>query len=185
MAEEWVRDYQLAKQKACERLGFDHRCTPLPANREIEAALATRLRLFRGASITDTLQSARLRAAETMRLFERFQPRLVGALLRGNITQNTPIELHLFADHPDEVVFHIRRHRIHCQAFDRRVRFAGKRFVQIPGFRFDVEYGTVELLTFPSKQIREAPICPVEGRPMRRANLRAVEELLRPGGAAS
>ncbi len=67
MAEEWVRDYQLAKQKACERLGFDHRCTPLPANREIEAALATRLRLFRGASITDTLQSARLRAAETMR----------------------------------------------------------------------------------------------------------------------
>ncbi len=180
MAEEWVRDYQLAKQKACERLGLDHRCTPLPANREIEVALATRLRLFRGAVVKGALHSARTKAVEIMRLFAPFQPRLVGALLRGNITHSTPIELHLFAESPDEVAQHIRHHHIPCRAFDRRVRFAGRRFVQVPGFRFDADDGTVELLTFSSKQLREAPICPVEGRPMRRASLRAVEQLLRP-----
>ncbi len=178
MVEESVRNYQVAKHKACMRLGYDHRRTPLPTNREIESAFATRLRLFRGKSLTDKLRCGRQRAAEIMCLFAAFQPRLVGALLRGNVTDDTPVELHLFADNPEEVVDHLDQNQIPCQTFDKRVRFAGNRFVQIPGFRFSVDHGMVELLIFNRKQLREAPICPVDGRPMKRANLSAVESLV-------
>ena len=113
-----------------------------------------------------------------MRLFTPFQPRLVGALLRGNVTDDTPIELHLFADNPEEVVDHLDQNQIPCQTFDKRVRFAGNRFIQVPGFRFSVDRGMVELLTFNKKQLREAPICPVDGRPMKRATLNTVESLV-------
>ncbi len=178
MVEESVRNYQVAKQKACMRLGYDHRSTPLPNNREIEFAFAARLRLFRGKSLMEKLRCDRQKAAELMRLFAPFQPRLVGALLRGNVTDDTPIELHLFADSPEELVEHLDRNNIPCQTFDKRVRFAGNRFVKVPGFRFSVDQGMVELLTFNRKQIREAPICPVDGRPMKRASMSAVEELV-------
>jgi hypothetical protein len=178
MAEESVRNYQVAKHKACMRLGYDHRRTPLPTNREIESAFAARLRLFRGKSLIERLRCSRQRAAEIMRLFTPFQPRLVGALLRGNVTDDTPIELHLFADNPEEVVDHLDQNQIPCQTFDKRVRFAGNRFIQVPGFRFSVDHGMVELLTFNRKQLREAPICPVDGRPMKRATLSTVESLV-------
>lgn len=177
MAEESVRNYQIAKHKACVRLGYDHRRTPLPTNREIESAFATRLRLFRGDSLIRRLRCGRQRAAEIMRLFAPFQPRLVGALLRGNVTDDTPIELHIFADNPEEIVDHLHHNQIPCQTFDKRVRFSGNRYVQIPGFRFSVDHDMVELLTFNTKQLREAPICPVDGRPMKRASLSAVESL--------
>ena len=56
MVDEAVRDYHSAKHKACDRLGLDVRSTPLPTNREIESAVALRLRLFRGHSLADDLQ---------------------------------------------------------------------------------------------------------------------------------
>ncbi len=178
MVDESVRNFQAAKHKACIRLGYDQRRTPLPTNREIESAFASRLRLFRGRSVTESLCCGRRAAAEIMRLFAPFQPRLVGAMLRGNVTADTPIELHLFADNPEDVVDFLRQNQIPWKTFDKRVRFAGKRFTRIPGFRFSADQSMVELLAFNVKQLREAPICPVDGRPMQRANLRAVEDLL-------
>ncbi len=177
MDEEAVRDYRVAKLKACERLGLDLRRTPLPANREIDSALLARIRLFRGRWLAEELGRVHQKAAELMRLFLPFEPRLVGALLRGSITKHTPIELHLFADNPEDVVRHLAHHHIPSEIFDRRVRFAGKRYRLIPGFRFRAEDRIVEILSFTLKQLREAPLCPVEGRPMQRANINAVEAL--------
>jgi len=178
MADESVRDFQLAKHKACEHLGLNHRRTPLPTNREIESAVLTRLRLFSGQSLADSLREIRRQATELMHLFAAFRPRLVGALLRGNITLDTRIELHMFAENPEDVADHLDRNNIPCQVFDKRVRFAGNRFVRIPGFRFSFGEKFVELLIFSTKQLREAPICPIEGKPMRRANLREVETMV-------
>ncbi len=178
MAEQGVRDFQAAKEKAVERLGICKRKTALPTNQEVEDALAGRLRLFSATALAERWQRLLRVAADVMLLLESFNPRLVGALLRGSVTERAPVELHVFADTPEEVVEQLVWHGFRPSAFDKRVRFPPKRYVQVPGFRFELETDPVEVLAFARKEIRQAPLCPVAGRPMTRARLSRVQELL-------
>src|SRR5579863_4369757 len=77
MSEEGVRDFLFAKRKAAERLGFDPRSLHLPTNLEVEEALAARQRLFQAESQPGHLRHLRQTAREALRLFARFNPRLV------------------------------------------------------------------------------------------------------------
>jgi len=177
MTEDGVRDFHLAKRKACDRLDLrDQR--HWPSNAEIEAAVAARLRLF-SADQRAELHGQRARiAAEAMRLMEKFRPRAVGAVLTGNITASTPVELHVFAEMMEDVPLHLESLRIPCEQFDRRVRFGGKqRYSECPGVRFRVEDVGIEMLIFPLEGLREAPLSQVDGRPMRRAPLAEIEAL--------
>ena len=47
-----------------------------------------------------------------------------------------------------------------------------------PGVRFHVDEHSIEATVFPADGIRQAPVSPVDGRPMRRANAFEVEALL-------
>ena len=47
-----------------------------------------------------------------------------------------------------------------------------------PGVRFEMEEQPIEATVFPTDGIRQAPVSPVDGRPMRRANTIEVEALL-------
>ena len=58
IAEEDVADYQLAKQKACRRLGFSEK-TALPRNTEVEQALVGRQNLFASTQHTEVLEHLR------------------------------------------------------------------------------------------------------------------------------
>ena len=46
------------------------------------------------------------------------------------------------------------------------------------GFQFEYENTTVEATVFPVDGIRQAPISPINGKPMRRADVNAVRQLL-------
>ncbi len=178
MAEQGIRDFQTAKQKACERLGVPSNLAPLPSNQEIEQAVTTRLRLFTGADFAARLQQRLNIAVEAMVFLAEFEPRLVGALARGVATERTPVELHVFADTSEDIAWLLAAHRIPCEPFDKRVRFARSRNVTIPAFRYAVDDTMVEVIAFPPNGIRQAPICPVEGRPMRRSAVKRVHEML-------
>jgi hypothetical protein len=177
VVEEGVRDYQTAKRKAIARLNLPSDKN-LPGNDEIEAAVAEYLRLFRGARRDSDLKRLRGIALEAMDVLARFEPRLVGAVLSGNVTADTPIQFHVTADTPEEVGLWLHDRRIPFEQGERRVRFGGERQETVPRFRFSADGVTIELCVFAREDARESPLSPVDGRPMKRANRREVERLL-------
>lgn len=177
MVEHGITDYHFAKKKAVQRLGLSPRRTELPSNRELAEAMRVRLRLFDGAGLNERYRTRLGRAVEIMALLDEFRPRLVGPLLEGIATQHGAVELHLFCDAPESVMLRLQDMQVPHQPFDKRVRFPSDHYEQIPGFSFEWKSSTVDVLVFKYRRIRQAPLCPVEGRPMRRASADRVLEL--------
>ncbi|HET6655055.1 MAG TPA: hypothetical protein VFH57_02305, partial [Gammaproteobacteria bacterium] len=122
LAEEGVRDFLLAKRKATERLGLDARSRRLPTNREIEDALAEHHRLFNADTHEQHLRELREGACRAMRLLTPFSPRLVGGVLSGLAGEHAPVQLHLFADAPEQVAIHLMNRQIPYELDERRLK---------------------------------------------------------------
>ena len=174
--EEGVRDYGLAKRKAADHLGMTGR-REMPANTEIENAVLERNRLFASAE-TQREYRDRLRAATlVMDRLASLEPRLVGPLLLGILEPQPVINLHGFAETVEEVIFLLGDMGIQCRSGDRHYR--GGNGMRVPFLSFRGPDGLdVELTVFPANGIRQAPPSPVDGRPMRRLGLAAVQELI-------
>jgi hypothetical protein len=180
MAEHGVQDFLVAKRKAAERLGVDDGAAVLPKNREIELALAEYQRLFGGESHAQSLSAQRRAALSAMRRLSEFEPRLVGAVLTGTATAHSDVQLHLFADRAESVTLKLIDAGIAHEITERRVKLDAERVRPFPGVRFSVGDQPIEATVFPADGIRQAPVSPVDGRPMRRANAFEVEALLDP-----
>jgi len=179
MVEHGITDYRFAKNKAVQRLGLSPRRTELPSNRELAEAMRVRLRLFDGDGLNERYRTRLERAVEMMDLLDEFRPRLVGPLLEGIATQHGAVQLHLFSDAPESVMLRLQDMDLPHRPFDRRVRFPSDQFAQIPGFSFEWKNSAFDVLVFKYHHIRQAPLCPVEGRPMRRVSAERVLELRR------
>jgi hypothetical protein len=176
MAEHGIQDYLVAKRKAAERYGVADGAA-LPKNTEIEAALASYQRLFGGEDHARSLKAQRRVAVQAMELLAQFEPRLVGAVLTGTATGYADIQLHLFSDSAESVYMHLMDRRYEYEVFERKVRMTAERQVAVPSVRFELGDETVEAVVFPRDGIRQAPVSPVDGRPMRRAGLEEVSRL--------
>lgn len=177
MREQGIRDFLLAKRKAADRLGITDR-TALPANQEIAAALAAQQRLFGGTAHHDNLRALREVALRAMTLVEQFHPRLVGPVLAGTATPHTDISLHVFAETAEDVAFMLIERGIRYRTADRRARLASGEHASYPSFEFEVDEVTVEATVFPANGLRQSPLCPVSGGPMRRARREDLVEIL-------
>jgi hypothetical protein len=176
MAEHGIQDYLVAKRKAAERYGVVEGSF-LPKNVEIEAALAAHQRLFAGDKHTNSLEQQRRIALQAMQLLAKFEPRLVGAVLNGTATEFTDIQLHVFSDSPEAIYLHLMERRYEYEVFERKLRMTPDRQISVPSVRFAMGDETVEAFVFPTDGIRQAPISPVDGKPMRRAGLIEVRDL--------
>lgn len=181
MAEEGVSDFQTAKRKAAARLGLPE-TKHLPGNDEVNAALQDYLRLFHGGHLTQSVSRLRQLAAEAMQFLSKFDPRLVGSVLSGTVTSASEIELHLTADTPEEIGFWLQEHGIPYEQGNRRLRFGGDRQETFPAYRFTADDVPIELCVLDRREARETPLSPVDGKPMKRANLRELENLMRDAG---
>jgi hypothetical protein len=177
MREQGVRDFLLAKRKAADRLGVVDR-NALPANQEISAALAAQQRLFGGSEHEDNLRALREVALRAMSLLERFHPRLVGPVLAGTATPHSDVSLHVFAATPEDIAFLLIERGIRYRTGDRRVRMANGEHASYPSFEFESGEVAIEATVFPEHGLREAPLCPISGGPMRRARRDEIEALL-------
>ena len=177
MAEHGIRDFLIAKRKAAGRFGVTDGAV-LPKNTEIEMALVEYQRLFGGDSHTESLHAQRSAALHAMRQLSGFEPRLVGAVLSGTATAHSDVQLHLFAESPESVTMWLMDQGIRHEVTSRRVRMNAERVLEYPGVRFDVDAQAIEATVFPTDGIRQAPVSPVDGRPMRRADLADLEALL-------
>jgi hypothetical protein len=176
IADEGIRDYQHAKRKAGDRLGFsDSRW--LPSNQEIETALSERLKLFHGDETRRRVGEQLARATDAMTWLAAFAPRLTGTLLKGYTTETAVAELHLFARTEEDVSVFLIDNDIEHELYDKRIRFGGNRYKKHMGIRIDTDTIQIDAVVFPVEGLREAPLSPVDGQPMERANLEQVRAL--------
>ena len=180
MFEHGVDDYGAAKRKAAERLGAAEHAV-LPRNSEIDAALAEYQRLFAADTHAATLAGQRRAALAAMQLLAEFEPRLVGPVLSGTATPHQEITLHLFSDSAEAVTLRLLDGCIRYRVAEHRMKMNAERVLACPALQFSVAEFVVAATVFPRDGIRQAPLSPTDGRPMRRAAAGEVQGLLDAG----
>ena len=182
MAEHGIQDFRAAKRKAAERFGVAEEGS-LPSNAEVEASLLEYQRLFAADTHGVTLRAQRGVALRAMRSLAAFTPRLVGPVLTGTATPHNDVQLHLFADRPEAVALNLLDHGVGHDVGEHRLRIDAERFQVFPSVQFEIDAQMIDATVFPVDGIRQAPISPVDGRPMRRADASELEALLAEGGS--
>ena len=177
MIEQGVRDFAAAKRKAAERLGL-HTQGALPSNSMVEERLAARQRIFEPDEHLDRLLLLRQTALVVMDCLAEYEPRLVGHVLAGTATLNSVIELHVFSDAPENVGATLERQGWDARTLERRNRLTKGASARIPAVRFMVDGQEVLVEIYAEDGIRQAPLSPIDQRPMKRAPRKAVLALL-------
>lgn len=170
------RDFHLAKQKAAQQLGATD-TKSLPSNHEIESALIEYQRIFRANTQPEELKRLRNIAIEAMKFLRDFHPRLVGSVLSGTADAHSVIRLHLFAETVESVGFYLLDNQIPNKLSQRRLKIGTDQYENYSAYEFMVDEAAVELIIFLPRQ-KQAPLSPVDGKPMKRANLDEVIKLL-------
>ena len=177
MSEGGIRDFHQAKRKAAERLGI-HDDQALPRNSEIQEALREHQRLFHGESQPELLRARREAAEQAMGFFAPFQPRRVGAVLEGTADAHSAVCLHLYSDEPAAVARFLVDHQIPFEQRSRQLRMDRTRSLEAPVFLFSAEGTPFDLTVLPHAALRQAPLDRLAERPMQRASLAALRELI-------
>ena len=177
MAEGGIRDFHQAKLKAAARLGF-HDDASLPRNREIEEALREYQRLFLGESQGQALRQRREAALRALEFLAPFEPRLVGPVLDGTADAASPVSLHAYTDDADAVARFLDEHGIPAEARERQLRLDRERRADLPVWIFSAEDLAFDITVLPLHALRQAPLSSVDERPMRRASLAKLRQLL-------
>ncbi|HET6553705.1 MAG TPA: hypothetical protein VFG49_09225 [Dyella sp.] len=177
MSEHGIRDFHHAKIKAAERLGILD-AQALPRNNEIEDALREHQRIFHADSQPQLLQERREAAAEAMRFLEHFEPRLVGAVLDGTADAHSAVCLHVFSDTPESVVLFLQERGVPLTQQTRKLRIKRDEQNEYPVLLFAADGLPFDITVLPHDSLRQPPLDRIDEKPMRRASLAAVEELL-------
>lgn len=181
MSEHGIRDFHHAKVKAAERLGILD-AQALPRNNEIEQALREHQRIFHADTQPQLLQQRREAAAEAMRFLERFEPRLVGAVLDGTADSHSAVCLHVFSESAETVVLFLQERGVPLTQQTRRLRTTRDEQAEYPVLLFAADGLPFDITVLPLDSLRQPPLDRIDEKPMRRAALAAVEELLATSG---
>jgi hypothetical protein len=177
LAETGSRDFYAAKRKAALHLGATD-TRNMPSNAEIDQALREYQRLFRAEAQPAALQELRTRALQAMEFFTDFKPKLVGSVLDGSADIHSPVVLHVFPSRLEDIDLFLLEHHIPYEQGERRVRFSSDQTITLPVLRFYADETRVELVVFVQDGPHQPPLSPVDGRPMQRASLNRVREML-------
>jgi hypothetical protein len=99
-------------------------------------------------------------------------------VLTGTATPHQEISLHVFSDSAEAVSLKLIDDRIQYKVAEHRVRMNADRVLQVPAVQFSVYDFPVDATVFPRDGIRQSPLSPTDGRPMRRAALDEVRALV-------
>ena len=177
IATEGQHNYHAAKKKAAERIGVSERLA-LPSNIEVKDALRRYQDLYGGLAHVENVERLRRTAVAAMQTLERFQPRLVGAVLDGTADSHSRIALHVFAESVESVVMFFQERGIPFSQEQRQIRWYTGEHRTVPLIVSELGGQAVELAVFEELHLRQAPPSPIDGKPQRRAALHEVEHLL-------
>lgn len=177
MSESGIRDFHQAKLKAAERLGIQDDKS-LPRNSEVQDALREYQRLFLPDSQPQLLRERRAAAEQAMEFFAPFDPRLVGSVLEGTADAHSAVCLHLFSDDIEALPQFLSEQRIPFEQRTRQLRVDRERSIEAQVYVFAAEGTPVDLTVLPRQMLRQAPLDRIDERPMQRASLAALRELI-------
>lgn len=177
MYERRETEYFRAKQKAAQHV---HRGwvkpADLPSNAEIRDEIQALARMHEGEARHQHLRDMRLEALRLMRLLERYRPRLIGSVLTGHIRQGSDIDLHLFADGLDGILAVLDNEAMVYDVERKRVRKQEEEHTYTHVHIHD-RY-PFELTIYPSNQVHHIFKSSITGKPIERASIKELEELL-------
>ena len=185
MAEEGISDYGYAKKKAGRQLGITE-ASSLPTNAEIAEEVKIYQALFLGDEQPEQLKLLRIDALTTMKMLERFNPHLTGAVLDGTAGRYADTHLHLFADSLKDVEMFLLNKQIPFETNEKsyRVMNDGKRDKKsshrktVPVFSLDGPNGLIKLSVFEFDDMRVATKSAIDGANTERLNIAGLVALL-------
>ena len=176
ISEHGIKDFLMAKQKAANSLGIIDKHV-MPSNVDIEQALLEYQRLFHAESQPQRLKALRQTAIKAMHLLERYEPRLVGSVQRGTAGEYSDVNLHLFSDTPELFGQFLNEHTIPYEQSEKRLRLTKDKYELYPSYSFIAGDVPIDIVVFPISSQRQAPLSPVDGKPMKRDDVTKVESL--------
>lgn len=177
MDEQGVSDFDRARRKAAERTGILDR-RRWPSNETIQEALLVQRRIFSRESRTRASRRLRKAALQAMLSLRAFNPRLIGPVLLGSAHPEQGVQICLYAECSEEVMFALIDRRIPWQEGERLLRYRGGDRRAHPTFRFMAGQTPIELIVLPPQALRNPPLDPVTERPERGADIAELERLL-------
>lgn len=176
MAEDGVDDFGYAKRKAARQAGARD-AKAMPDNQEIEQALAAYRALYQPQEHPPLLLQLREQALTVMRMLARFNPHLTGSVLSGVAGRHSDIDLQLFAESAKEVEIFLLNEGVRYRASQARVYLNNDERI-VPGFSFEHAAIEVRLTVFDARDLRHNIRTTPAGRPLERAPIATVEELI-------
>lgn len=188
MFEEGISDYARAKRKAIKAMGITQDA-PLPTNGEIDAALREYHALYADETDAAHLLELRQAALHTMRLLQKFQPFLTGAVMEGTAGPHADTEIHVFAESAKEMEIYLLNQNIPYRLDEQQYRMSDRPSKQkhellrkrVPVVLVETRYGTQRISIFEADDLRTAPRKHGEKAGIHRMTLAQVETLLNPG----
>lgn len=187
MYEEGVREYRDAKRKAARRFGSEKTLclgSHLPSNAEIHGELRRLIGIYEEEVQRKRLSRLRRGALRLMEMLAPFKPRLVGSVLTGAVTEQSDIDLHLFADSPEEVEEFLRGKGIPYELEVVTIRHGGE-FFDYPHIYLEDDGVVVDCTVYPLGDIHRIPKSSITGRPMERATAKKLKKIIADGGDAA
>src|SRR5690242_13007350 len=177
MYERIESEYFTAKRKAAKRLCRGAaKPEDLPSNAEIRDQIQVFARIHEGDKRTQHLRDMRLEALRMMRLLRPFRPRLIGSVMTGHVRKGSDIDLHVFSDSPTLVADLLEQTGCQYDLERKQVVKHGEArvFTHIHVYdRFNFE-----LTVYPEDKAHYVFKSSVTGKPIERASVRELEELL-------
>lgn len=185
MFEEGISDYARAKRKAIKAMGITQDA-PLPTNSEIDAALREYHALYADETDAAHLLELRQAAVHTMRLLQKFQPYLTGAVMEGTAGPHADTEIHVFAESAKELEIYLLNQNIPYRLEEQQYRMSDRPSKQkhellrkrVPVVLVETRYGTQRISIFETDDLRTAPRKNGEKSGIHRMMLAQLETLL-------
>ena len=175
--EHGIKDFLMAKQKAANSFGATDKHV-IPSNTEIEQAVLEHQRLFHSTTQPQRLKELRETAVKAMQLLKPFKPRLVGSVQRGTASEYSDVNLHVFSDTPESFGHFLSEHTIPYEQSEKRLRINKDKYEFFPSYSFIAGDVPIDIVMFPVMSQRQAPLSPVDGKPMQRDSITKIEESL-------
>ena len=175
MAEDGIEDYALAKRKAARQAGVPD-ARQMPDNEEVDAALKLYRELYQHEHASSLRELRRL-ALDVMDELARFNPYLIGSVLRGSAGRYAGVHLQLFTDNAKSVEHYLLDRRIEFRSGETRL-YAGDMPLDAPMLSFTRAGIDIHLTLLTPRELRSQLKASAEGKPIERARRTAVEALI-------
>jgi hypothetical protein len=169
MAVDGIDDYARAKRKAARQAGAPD-TRNLPNNDEVENALRAYQQLYQADEQRERLRHLRQRAREMMRLLDRFDPYLSGAVVSGSAGKYSGIDLFLFTDSMKDVEMFLLDRHIAYRSAERRL-YIGDELRGVPNFGVSTEDADFDITVFAPRDLRAQIRSTAEGRALERVRI--------------